>query len=174
MSLTVVTAGAYTTPATSGVSGALTYTPQVGLPGGGLLLDFGANEVTFSLGVLYLTRAFNDGFNNMTSNIIQGSLLARKPLFNNLLMVGIGGYYGSGTSLSRGGSSVSYSSYGLNSSDAGLVASVATEFVMSSFITLFIEGRFDYGLTNVAVNSSQSLTYNDVIALIGLRFEPSK
>jgi hypothetical protein len=161
---------------THGTSTALDFSSKPGLPGGGLILDFQLGSGFGSgpgseivLDALYLTRSFRDGFNEVKGHRLQGDLLYRIVL-GGILHLGGGAYYSSALGeLTVDGASAAYSSYGLKGSDYGPVGSLALTFSLGS-LTLYLDGRYGYGLSNSAANANQTFHHHDVVGLLGIRF----
>jgi hypothetical protein len=101
--------------------------------------------------------------------------------FNRFISFGVGGYYthfigqytdtNDATSLSSSGN---YSDNGLSSGEFGLVGSLAIHVPITYTVDLTVDGRYNYGLTNIVSNSAlageNSEKLRDVQALVGLTF----
>jgi hypothetical protein len=140
----------------------------------------------FDVSFLYLQRTSQstqaiapgvDADTSLTSKEIQIAPVARF-WFNDYFSLGAGGYYGYGvgtidaqlsSSAIPGGTlnqSVSYNDAHAQRIDGGLVASAALHLPISDSARLILDGRYTYGLVNLATDGSAK--FRDVQALMGL------
>lgn len=113
----------------------------------GLDLTFGLGAVDFTVGGMFLSRAFTGGFSNV--NYIQIPAILRFPLFP-MLSIGAGGFYDAPVS------SGALSNYGITG--ALKLKPLA--------VPVFLEGRYNYGLNSTNWLSDTS----EVQILLGLAF----
>lgn len=161
------------TPSVGG--GSDTYGSKFGL-GGGALLDFGVGSwKSFEIGALYVNRETNDTTLGVTTSAhaIEVPVLLRwwlHPMFS----IAAGGYYAQGignvTTSGNETSSQSYSDAGYKTNDLGLTGSVAFRLPITTSMRFLVDGRYNYGLTNVSSDSDTTIKNRDVQLLLGLQF----
>jgi hypothetical protein len=149
--------------------------------GGGFLYDMGvASWTSLEIGGLYINRQVDDTtLGTITStHAIQVPVLLRwwlHPMFS----IAGGAYYARGIgnvsnedSSGNVQSTSSFAASGLLANDFGLTGSVALRLPITMSMRLLIDGRYNYGLSNVSTNSSGSETIKnrDEQILIGFQF----
>ncbi|MEO5969430.1 MAG: hypothetical protein ABIQ95_05845 [Bdellovibrionia bacterium] len=137
-------------------------TPQFG---GGLLMDFDLDKgggPQIELGILYMPRGFIEVLDNrstitISQTTLQAPLLFRFPIFPNFSL-GIGAF------LSYALTSTS----NLNVLDSGIVGSAAMKFGFQKSVSMLVDIRYQFGLTNLSTVSGFGTYFYDLQGLVGI------
>ena len=161
--------------------------------GGGASIVFGGPSFGVEVGGNYLTSEGTVTFGGLASgdasikySYVQIPLLLRMNL-GRVLSVGVGGYYNkhigkisatdaTGTyELEYGAPATGGGGVPMKGSSYGLLGSLGFDIPIGASAGLIIDGRYAYGLAEVAVDTTQySWKPSDIQAFVGLRFGGSK
>ncbi|MEK6707073.1 MAG: outer membrane beta-barrel protein [Bdellovibrionota bacterium] len=154
--------------------------------GGGFLFEIMMGKrVGFELGGLYLLRKFDATANSSTvtfeSQIIQVPAVFRFHL-SRVFSLGLGGFASSGignVKATAAGTSVnqSYGNSGIKNLDYGVLGSLGIGIPLGAKTTFIFDGRYQYGLSNVALNAAEtasSFKHTDIIGFAGFMFGSTK
>jgi len=151
--------------------------PQTGY-GGGVLIGFPlAMRLGLETGLLYFNRNWSDttsGTNSISSQVFEVPVILKIHLFR-FFSIGAGGYYASNSgNLSESGStnnsSLTYSAYGINPYDYGLLGNVSIHVPLTPGVLFRVDGNYQSGLVNVSSNTNNNFQYRDMSVLAGFTF----
>ena len=149
--------------------------PSLGY-GGGLLIEFPfLSHFGFEIGGLYLQRVESDSTLSptltTTATVLEVPVLLRIHLGQHFSF-GAGGYYayGLGNINYSDHTSGTYQDLKMNAYDYGVVGSLGFALPLASTVSLIVDGRVTYGLSNSSTAAGISSAYLDFQGLAGLRF----
>jgi hypothetical protein len=137
-------------------------TPQFG---GGLLMNFDLAKgggAQIELGILYMPRGFVEVLNSgstitISQTTLQAPLLFRLSILPNVSL-GIGGFMTYALSTTRD----------LNVLDSGIVGSAAAKFGFEKSISMLVDIRYQFGLTNLSTVPGFGTYFYDLQGLVGI------
>ncbi len=149
--------------------------------GGGLLVEAPlTDDLGIEIGGLYLNRKFEVGGNNL--NFTRSVPTIFVPLearfwLGNIFSVAGGGFYSlrigdENNSINSGNSTlVSFDTGGRERNEYGLTAAATVNLASVDKTGLFIEARYNRGLSNSSKNSAYEEKIDDLLLMAGLRFD---